>query len=62
MGFVKTLARAVVLWGKENAFDVISTVEMPEINEQSDCRSSGVLIRHVCRPRLRRPCPLAGRK
>jgi hypothetical protein len=39
MGFVKTLACAVVLWGKENAFDVISTVVMPEINEQSDCYS-----------------------
>jgi hypothetical protein len=29
MGFVKTLARAVVLSGKENTLDLISTLVMP---------------------------------
>jgi len=32
MGFIRTLARAAILWGQENALDVLSAVVLPCTN------------------------------
>ena len=32
MGFIRTLARAAILWGQENALDVLSAVVLPGTN------------------------------